>query len=121
MNNNMNIINNNSVNNNINISDKNNEYKKISFKLENGSQYEATANDRFKLNDLYFLAYQQINDNEYSDLRALKFIYKGEDVTSRFLNNEPAKNLNLEKYNLIEVIKKKDFINNESTIIFPKK
>ena len=103
--NNMNINNNNSVNkninNNINTINKNDELKKISFKLENGSIYDIVANDRFKLKDIYFSVLEQINNTEYSDLRTLKFVYKGKDVTSHFLNDEPALNLNLEKFNEI--------------------
>ena len=121
--NNMNINNNINDNNNanVNIINNNNELKKIIFKLENDLEYETVAADRFKLKEIYSTVLPRINNNEYSDLTTLKFLYKNKDVSSYFLNNEPVKNLNLEKSNCIEVIKSKELRSNESTIILQKK
>ena len=104
---NANFVNNNNINNlNNNNNKTNNQLKRILFKFDNGMELPAIAIDLNKLMDIYSLALNQMDNDDYSDINKLKFNYNGQDITNHFLNNARVKSLNLPNSSIITVDKK---------------
>ena len=104
---NANFVNNNNINNlNNNNNKTNNQLKRILFKFDNGMELPAIAIDLNKLMDIYSLALNQMDNDDYLDINKLKFHYNGQDITNHFLNNARVKSLNLPNSSIITVYKK---------------
>ena len=108
---------NNIINNNINNNDK---VKNIIFQFENGKKYKAPINNNSKLKDVISILWLQIDPNEPIDLNKFKFTYNTTDITEHFIKNNTAASLNLQEYSIIEVIELKNLVN-DNLVIFKNK
>ena len=91
--------------NNNNQNNINNQIMNIIFKFEGGQKYSIVAFNTSRLRNVFSLVILQNADNNYSDIKQLKFRIDTRDITKHFLNNDEVRVLGLPKSSIIEVIR----------------
>ena len=97
-----------------NYNQNNNLIKTFIFHLDNGQKCQTLSIDRWRLWDLYYIAFAQINNEAYRYINNLQFFYDAKDITNDFRNNNFVRNLNLPNFSVISVIRLNNFWNNSS-------
>ena len=77
----------------------------IKFRLQNTENFSVIIDKSKNLKDVFDKLYEQILDEEYSDINKLYFLYDGISKTDLFINNKPITNLHIKPENPILISK----------------